>query len=635
MFDKMLAGLSTLNEFHWLRPWWLLSILPALLLAWWLFNHRQEAGSWKNIISADLLPYLLDSEAVQKKHRHHLWSLLFWVACAIALAGPSWTQIPLPIHKQQKPLVILLDLSPSMLAEDIKPNRLTRARLKLTDLLTQRREGTTALIAYANDAHVVTPLTDDTETIISLVPSLHPNIMPAAGSKPIAALQKGLEIMLQAGHQRGDLLLISDGMTPGDADGISSLLKSMAGFRLSVLALGSADGAPIPAKGGGFVKDRQGNIVIAKLDARTLRQLARDNAGRYAKLTANGIDLDILIAGLDTSPNTDTQRLQRTFDTWQDSGFWLVLLTLPIALFGFRRNLIALLLIAPAVFYSEPSDALEWQNLKWKDLWQTPDQQAHQAFKGGDTEKAEQTFNNPNWKGASAYRNENFDAAAQIFGQDVNPTNNYNLANSLARTGQLEEALKSYNEVLTAQPDHQDASFNKKLVEEALKQEQQQQDQNQGQNEEKDQNQEGSENEQESEDRGSESQSSESQSSESKDSEQKNSESKDSDSNNPAENEDPSQTNKADPDADSAKDEQQDQAKPDDQQSEQKPPSLAEQGSEPPSDLSNEERQALEQMLRRVPDDPGGLLRRKFAYEAQLNKQSTNQRQNKQESQRW
>ena len=626
MFEALSQGFSGLSDFHFLRPWWLCALLPGVVLSWFLFRRGLDSGRWQNVISKDLLPFLLDGEQQQINHRHYLWAMVFWLMTTFAMAGPSWTNIPLPIHKQQAPLVILLDLSPSMLAEDLKPNRLTHARLKLTDLLGARKEGTTALVAYADDAHLVTPLTDDTATIIALIPSLHPNIMPVAGSQPLRALEKGMQIILQAGHQNGDLLLVSDGLDRADVSDISEMLKSMSGFRLSVLALGSEAGAPIPSANGDFVKTSAGDIVIAKLSSALLRKVALNNDGIYTEITTDNSDIERLTAMLKNSQSTDTQQLERTFDTWQDNGFWLAIIAIPLILAAFRRNLIALILISPFLLHTENSYAVDLDDLSWKNLWQSADQQAQQAFDTGDTSTAQERFKDPKWRASAAYRNEKYDTASELFADDQSATGRYNLANSLAKTGQLEEAIKAYNEALSANPDHQDAAFNKKLVEESLKQEQQNQDKSQDGQQDQNQDKSGEQSESDQNQQNSDKQNN---------SDQSKADESDSKPEKPAESEQKQ-------DASSDKDEQkqdQDQNKSTEQKNaDTEPPqddqkNSAEQQNE--SDLSREQRQAMEQWLRRVPDDPGGLLRRKFEYETWLKQQSGQHNSNKQESQRW
>ena len=164
-----------------LRPEWLLMLIPLFILSWLFWSKKLFSRDWESVIDARLLPYLL----VGKTGRKTIWPLLFWssigVLVIIALSGPVWKKLPLPVFKQQSALVIILDLSASMNTQDIKPSRLARARLKLFDFLKQRQEGQTALIAFAATAYTVSPLTDDTDTIQSLVSSLTTDIMPTQG----------------------------------------------------------------------------------------------------------------------------------------------------------------------------------------------------------------------------------------------------------------------------------------------------------------------------------------------------------------------------------------------------------------------------------------------------------------------
>ncbi len=262
------------ENFHWLRPLWLLAILPVLLLAYGLWQQRKHSSGWQQVISPELLEHLLEG-VLPSKHRYSLIGLgLAWILCAIALAGPTWERLPQPVHQQESAMVVLFDLSPSMLAADLKPSRLVRARHQLIDILQARREGLTALIAYAGEAHVVAPLTDDTATLESLLPALHPNIMPLRGSNTEMAVDKALQLFTDSGISQGDILLVTDGV---DNSAIDALVDRLDGgqFRLSTLAIGSVEGAPIPADNGGFARDNQGGIVIARVNHGQLQQLSQ------------------------------------------------------------------------------------------------------------------------------------------------------------------------------------------------------------------------------------------------------------------------------------------------------------------------------------------------------------------------
>lgn len=157
--------------------------------------------------------------------------------------------------------MIVLDLSYSMKSGDLAPSRLARARQKILDLLAQRREGQTGLIAYAGDAHVVTPLTDDTPTIANLLPALDPDMMPVPGSDPGAAVAQAVDLLHSAGIREGRILLLTDGVDTHDRREIEQALKD-SGVELAVLGIGTQTGAPIPLPDGGFLKEGDGSIVM-------------------------------------------------------------------------------------------------------------------------------------------------------------------------------------------------------------------------------------------------------------------------------------------------------------------------------------------------------------------------------------
>ena len=153
-----------LGDFHFLRPFWFLGLIPILMI--WLVYRSQDKGSggWEGVINPMLADYLIDRGEVisefTKRVQFLLW-LIAWLLACTALAGPTWEKLPEPVAKKVSALIIVLDLSPSMLAQDIKPSRIMRARYKLIDILNLRKEGLTALVVYSGGAHLVSPLTDD------------------------------------------------------------------------------------------------------------------------------------------------------------------------------------------------------------------------------------------------------------------------------------------------------------------------------------------------------------------------------------------------------------------------------------------------------------------------------------------
>ncbi len=627
---------QALAQFHFLRPLWLLAILPAVLLIMYFWRQKSSAANWRGAINESLLSHLIEGGS-NKSHRWPwLVLLLAWLLSAVSMAGPTWQKMPQPVVQKQDALVIVLDLSLSMLVEDVKPSRLVRARHKILDILAQREEGLTGLIAYSGDAHVVSPLTDDTGTIANLTPALSPTMMPVFGSAPTDAIEQAQQLFSNSGITQGRILLITDAISEENLDEIDDSIKR-SGFELSIMGIGTEDGAPIPSKEG-FLKDNDGNIVVPKLPRSVLESLARRNNGRYTDASLSDKDIEFLLAKSATELDSNTLLTEREFDQWHDRGAWLAILLLPLSLLAFRRGW---LLLLPLCILFDPQTA---HALSWQDLWQRTDQQASDILSEGNAAEAAEQFNNPEWKASAQYRAGDFEAAAQNFAQFDSANSHYNRGNALAKAGKLDEAIEAYNQALQQQPDMEDAQANKALVEQ-LKQQQEQQSQQSDQSE-------GEPSEQDQQGQSDQQQSSQQQSGESK-SEDSQSEQSSSDNQNPER--DPSQQQSpnqekssdqenADPESSQAEQPQDErsehaqseqeesqnsaEAQSDSQSSEPPPEEQSAQAQSQPKELSPEEQQrqqAMEQWLRKIPDDPSGLLRRKFDYEYRLRQQQGKQ----------
>jgi len=617
---------SFFSQFHLLRPWWLITLIPAIALFVFLLKRRLASARWNGIIDQSLMPHVLD-QMPSEQSRWPLWFILLaWILTSIALSGPSWEQLPQPVKKKEDALVIVLDMSLSMAAQDVSPDRATRARQKVIDILKQRNEGLTALVVYAGDAYTVTPLTDDADTIINLVPSLSPFIMPAMGSRPDKALTLAAKLITDAGLSTADYLLITDGIQNKDIKRITKALGRNK-QQLTVLTLGTEEGAPISMQGKGFKRDKNGNIVLPKLDLEPIKELANNLGIRWHQMSFDDRDWQYLLQTsevLDTLNEQDNSSLtprERQFDLWADQGYWLIILILIIAAFSYRRGwMMSLAFIL--VLQPEESFASLWQ-----DAWQTKDQQGQQAF-ADDPEKAAELFQDPNWKGSSFYRAGDYEQAAESFEVDENSSSqaqarsHYNRGNALAHAGEYEKALSAYQQALDLNEGFADAQFNKQLIEDLLQQqeEQEQQDSDDKNSDEKDSDQEKSDN-QNSDSQDSDQDSSDQEKSEQQDSEQENANQQDSDKQDSdeqeAEQQDAQQKSESDKEAEEQKEkseEQQSSEQDEEEKSEAERQAQAEQA-QPEDDLSREEKQALQQWLNRIPDDPGGLLKRKFLYQ--------------------
>lgn len=360
-----------LAEFHLLRPEWLWAIPAVIAVAILLARRELGPGNWQNVVDPALMPHVLSGSAGQRGGLRWWLVGLAGVIAALSLAGPAWQRIEQPVFRSDQALVVALDLSRSMDAQDVSPSRMLRARLKILDLLERRASGQTALIVYSANAFTVTPLTSDTDTIAALANSLSTDIMPSRGSYPTTAIQKGQMLLEQAGAGFGEVLLITDGGSSPAAERAARDLRD-AGFSLSILGVGTEQGAPIPKLAGGFVTDRAGQIAVARLEERSLRGLAAAGGGRYATLTSDSRDLDYLLAGEVGMRQASDDALAT--DQWHEEGPWLALLLLPLGAFAFRRGWLLLLVVAllPMPETAEAS--------MWDDLWRTKDQQGQREL---------------------------------------------------------------------------------------------------------------------------------------------------------------------------------------------------------------------------------------------------------------
>ncbi|MHC8344380.1 tetratricopeptide repeat protein [Pseudomonas sp. RT6P73] len=563
---------------YWFRPWWLL-LLPLLgLLLWQLWHRQKRAGRWQMILPPAFHAALLSGGNGRDSKLPWVVLGVAWVLTILALLGPSWERVEQISQKPADPLVVVLELTPEMLATDVAPNRLEQARRKLLDLLQIRSDAQTAIVVYAGSAHTLVPLSDDLSTSRNLLDALKPSLMPAAGHRADLGVTKALALLNQGALGEGRILLIGSTLTELEREGIHQALDRKS-TQFLMLGIGTAEGAPVAQEDGSFLKDDQGAILVPHLDSPSLKAFANELGGRYRPARLGDTDLRGL--GLLDGPRSlrnDGQTLR--LDTWADQGYWLLLPLLLLAACAGRRGWLFCL---PLLFLlPQPSYAFDFE-----DLWLRPDQRGLHLLRQGHPAKASQHFEDAQWQGVALYEAGDYSGAAQRFAEGNDAHAHYNRGNALAKSGELEAALDAYDQALERQPDLRPAQTNKALVENLLK--------------------------------------------------QKNAppvepqKSADDDAETSAQEPPPgAATQPADidhPKSDAG------QTTPDAGQQASTPPKPGanevpgselgdEQTTTPPlrpasDNIDGEQRQALEQWLRKIPDDPGELLRRKFWYEQQ------------------
>jgi Ca-activated chloride channel family protein len=636
--------MDMLLNFHFVRPWWLLTLIPTALLIIYILHQQKTSRAWQKVIAPDFLIHLLEGSA-NKQSRWPVRLLAFgWLLCVLALAGPAWNKFPEPVFKNQSASVVVLDLSASMYATDSAPNRLTVAKHKLLDLLHERGDGLTALVVYAGDAHIVTPLTDDINTIENMVTSISPDIMPIPGSNAPEAIRMAINLLKQANESHGNIILISDGIDDDQTQKVVSFAKS-SGVSISVLGIGTIEGSAITLPNGALVKDNNGAIVTPTLTRSELQSVAKETNGIYVEAQVDDGDINALLANA-SHANIDNQKASDRFsDAWQEEGAWLVLLILPIAAWCFRKGWLLSILLIIVISPTQHANA---------DIFKTPDQAGSAAFKENQYGSAATLFKNNDWKGASYYRDGKYDKAAEAFAASDTTQSNYNRGNALVQSGDFENAVKAYDRAIELDTSNKDAITNRaitqKLLEQQEKQKQENKDKNQSEDQESDESKKddsqnfsdqnkknerqstdkkstGKENQQAQEKQESStsednakqtgSQGQEQPQPQSEKSSAQSTEKSDAvsdDKNTPNQQLTTQPMNESDKNADEANQ----QSMPNNKSNKEDLPKSKEMTAAEAQKI-NEEKQALEQWLRKVPDDPAGLLERKFRYQSQQN----------------
>jgi Ca-activated chloride channel family protein len=650
-----------LSNFHFVRPYWLLAVFALFIILWLLKKHRFHQSPWQQFLPNHLSHVLVEKTSNTNTKKSLIGEKAFLIkpfiiglVSIIALAGPVWKKLPQPVYQTERGSVLIMDMSYSMYSTDVKPNRLTRARFKAIDLLDKINEGDTGLIAYAGDAFIISPLTQDIKNISLLLPSLTPEIMPVVGSNPMSALTLAHEMLLNAGHLNGDIYWFIDDVDNEDISDIYDWSKSF-GHQLNILGIGSESGAPITLPSGELLKDNKGAIVVPRLPSQKLQSIASRGQGNYQTISNDDSDLDnLVLKDTISQKNNDKQASLQTGDQWQEQGAWLLLLALPLMLSYFRRG--STLLIVPMSFIpllmllsfplvspislaqdysskepqsvsgSETSTQATTSTELWKSLWQTNDQQAQKQYNQENYQGAAQQFEDSQWQGSSHYKAGNYQAALDAFkhGEQANSADSlYNQGNALAQMQKYDEAIESYEEALSKNPELQDAKDNIEKIKQQQKQQEQEKNQQQGdesnKDQEQDKNQENKDNDQEQNTDDSQSQDQQ----DSEDSQQQNSENDSQEGEKEQEQE--SESNKSSEEQKNKEQEQKkssaDNTDTEDEQGEEKTPAqiAAEQ-------QEKETEQKHQQLLNKVTDDPYLLLRNKMQLEYQKRKQDGSSR---------
>lgn len=343
----MMASVQTflqgfLQAFHFLRPWWLLTLPVLWLLVLWLARQRNQHNGATQFIDADLLPALrLDTTHAAGTSTRGLspwpWLALAWTLAVLALAGPSWQQDKTAAYRAPAAWVVVLDLSPSMASTDLAPSRVARARFLIDDILGEARDARVGMVAFSDEPYTVAPLTQDVATVRSLMPVLAPDMMPSAGDHLTPALEQAQKLLNASGSRDKRIVLLSDGFDDPAAALRSAAALKQQGIALSVVGVGTASGAPLRNADGSFAKDDKGQPQMAGLNTDLLQQLASAGGGRYV----DSAQPAALLADLQSTtarPGEAVAEQGQSVAHWQDAGAYILPLVLLLAALLARRR---------------------------------------------------------------------------------------------------------------------------------------------------------------------------------------------------------------------------------------------------------------------------------------------------------
>ena len=645
-------------QLHFLRPQWLWALIPAAVIYGLIRSIKHRQNQVTNMINDVLYNYLTQGGS-QTQSTQRLWPLLLGAVLAIvAMAGPTTQKIPKPVYDIAQAKVIVMDMSLSMRATDIAPDRLSRMSYKAIDLINANNGGEIGLIAYAGDAFVISPITTDGTNLNALIPGLRPEIMPEFGSEPELALEKAALMLEQAGYLNGDIIWFTDGVDYDQMPGLTSLLQSMP-HRVSILSVGTPDGAPIKLTNGQLLKDSSGAIVIPRLDNASLQTLAGITNGAFTPITADEQDIKIIMQVADTLLADATKLNTLQGDDWYELGPYLLLPVIFIVLLYSRKHWVLLLTIVLlplcGLTLQQPAFAQAMPQKSSADLPSPPsselnavqsirtpldflppalqnnNQKGLRAFQNGDYATSQSLFTDPEWQAQAQYAQGEYAEALAHFAQTDDALSQYNAGNSLAKLGQYDKALEAYQRANSLDSDFIEAQENQAALELFL-QNQPPQDSSQDQSK-QDQDQSDEQKDQEQQDQQSQSQDNQESASDEQESQDQQSQQQQSQDEQSQQNQQQSEDQKEQPSPEESKDEQEqgdDQQKQQDKQQPKEPTQpdepqesqevQAQQQEQPLTPEEQEKMQRMQALMNKVPNDPGYLLKRKMELEYQQRK---------------
>jgi Ca-activated chloride channel family protein len=456
-----------LANFQFLNPLWLV-LLPLL---WWLVwtysRYPRRQSMWRRICDRALLDRMLVDAPGSNRNDRLAWILAIILTIGtLSAAGPSWRKQSYPMLESTSARVLALDLSRSMLTEDVRPQRLAHAVAAAKEIISADFDGETGLVVFAGAAFVVSPLSTDSATLLAFIDALDPGTMPEDGTRIDLAIRSARDLLAASVAGRGQIIIVTAGASDNDAALAAALTAANEGHRIHVLAIGTSAGGPALDAEGSLLRDTQGKVVLSKTNFALLDRVARAGKGGLVTMTGSSGVSDLLMSRLSANQLIESDRADDSSDrAAANDGAWLVLLMLPLALLLFRKNLIWMILLGILV----PGDD-ELYAKEWNFFWNHPEQLAFEAYQQGDFKTSYELSTNPLLQGSAYYQSGQYQQALEMYSKDESAQSIYNLGNTLVQQHQFAEAVLAYQKALELNPQLDPARYNKRLIELYLEQ---------------------------------------------------------------------------------------------------------------------------------------------------------------------
>jgi Ca-activated chloride channel family protein len=446
--------------FHFLRPEWLWSFVPLLFILALIIISNKEKNNWKKVIAPHLRAHVFDKGNRSAIVYPALMMLLVVSLMILSIAGPTWKKVEIPGAKTEAILFIALDMSRSMMAEDVQPNRLERAKFKIQDLLEANPRSRAGLMVFAGTAHPVISVCEDYNLIQHQIESLTPYIMPRAGSNFQSAFDL-IDTVMSRIEAPSTLLFITDEMDDEKAQLFLSFVDNSL-HRIEIMSVATPKGARVPGwRKGTFFKNKEGTYHISARNDLVLNRLAQHPKIMVTPLTLDKSDVEGIADRI--SKQLIFKKLdEESEEEWQDMGYYLVSVVLFFMAIWFRKGYMVQLVLATILFACSSINT-------WEDLWYSKDYQGQLLYNDSLYLASADQYENNFRKGVALYKSGDLESAIYFFQQDSSHAESaYNLGLSYAKLGYYDEALESFKMAADLDPQMSLATQNILLTEQQI-----------------------------------------------------------------------------------------------------------------------------------------------------------------------